>query len=76
MGWAGRLFFDLEERLAGLSAKGDGIERLSEVVDFELLRPEFVVLCKQPGNWREVTAPFHTGAAARRGPGRGWAGGP
>ena len=33
-------FFDLEERLALLSAKGDGLERLSAVVDFELFRPE------------------------------------
>jgi IS5 family transposase len=33
-------FFDLEERLAGLSAKGDGLERLSAVIDFELFRPE------------------------------------
>ena len=33
-------FFDLEERLAGLSAKGDGLQRLSAVVDFELFRPE------------------------------------
>jgi transposase, IS5 family len=33
-------FFDVEERLAGLSAKGDGLERLSAVVDFELFRPE------------------------------------
>jgi transposase, IS5 family len=32
--------FDLEERLAGLSAKGDGLERLGAVVDFELFRPE------------------------------------
>ena len=33
-------FFDIEERLAGLSKKGDGLERLSAVVDFELFRPE------------------------------------
>jgi IS5 family transposase len=33
-------FFDLEERLALLSAKGDGLERLSAVIDFELFRPE------------------------------------
>ena len=33
-------FFDLEQRLAGLSAKGDGLERLSAVIDFELFRPE------------------------------------
>jgi transposase, IS5 family len=32
--------FDLEERLALLSAKGDGLERLGSVVDFELFRPE------------------------------------
>lgn len=33
-------FFDLEERLAGLSRKGDDLERLNAVVDFELFRPE------------------------------------
>jgi transposase, IS5 family len=33
-------FFEVEERLALLSAKGDGLERLAAVVDFEILRPE------------------------------------
>jgi IS5 family transposase len=33
-------FFDVEERLAGLSRKGDELERLAAVVDFELFRPE------------------------------------
>ena len=33
-------FFDLEDRLARLSAKGDELERLSAVVEFELFRPE------------------------------------
>jgi IS5 family transposase len=33
-------FFDLEERLAGLSRKGDDLERLNSVIDFELFRPE------------------------------------
>ncbi len=33
-------FFDLEERLAGLSKKGDDLERLAAVVDFEQFRPE------------------------------------
>ena len=33
-------FFDLEERLALLSAKDDGLERLRAVIDFELFRPE------------------------------------
>ena len=32
--------FDLEERLTLPSAKGDGLERLAAVVDFELFRPE------------------------------------
>jgi transposase, IS5 family len=33
-------FFDVAERLAGLSRKGDELERLSAVIDFELFRPE------------------------------------
>jgi transposase, IS5 family len=33
-------FFDVEERLAGLSRKGDDLERLQTVVDFELFRAE------------------------------------
>jgi IS5 family transposase len=32
-------FFDVDERLKQLSAKGDSLERLSAVVDFELFRP-------------------------------------
>jgi IS5 family transposase len=31
-------FFDIEERLQPLSAKGDCLERLSAVIDFELFR--------------------------------------
>lgn len=31
--------FDVDERLAALSAAGDPLERLSGVVDFELFRP-------------------------------------
>lgn len=33
-------FFDLEERLAGLSRKSDDLERLAAVVDFELFWDE------------------------------------
>ena len=33
-------FFDIEVRLSGLSRKGDELERLAAVVDFELFRPE------------------------------------
>ena len=32
--------FDVEDRLARLSEKGDDLERLQAVVDFELFRPE------------------------------------
>ncbi len=31
-------FFDVDERLKELSAKGDALERLNAVVDFELFR--------------------------------------
>ena len=33
-------FFDVEERLKELSAKGDALERLNAVVDFELFRAD------------------------------------
>ena len=33
-------FFDVDERLKDLSAKGDALERLSRIVDFELFRPD------------------------------------
>ena len=32
-------FFDLDDRLAELSAKGDGLERVQALVDFEMFRP-------------------------------------
>ena len=33
-------FFDVDERLKDLSAKGDHLERLGAIVDFELFRPD------------------------------------
>ena len=33
-------FFDLDARLAELSAKGDDLERISGLVDFEIFRPD------------------------------------
>ena len=33
-------FFDVEERLKQLSVKGDNLERLNAVVDFELFRAD------------------------------------
>ena len=35
-------FFDVDERLKALSAKGDQLERLSVIVNFELFRPDLV----------------------------------
>ena len=33
-------FFDVEERMAALSAKGDSLEKLARLVHFERLRPD------------------------------------
>src|SRR4028119_2152606 len=33
-------FFDVDERLRELSAKGDALERLNGIIDFELFRPD------------------------------------
>src|SRR3954463_15128357 len=33
-------FFDLDERLRDLSAKGDDLERLNAIIDFDLFRPD------------------------------------
>lgn len=33
-------FFDFDERLKELSAKGDVLERLSCIIDFELFQPD------------------------------------
>jgi IS5 family transposase len=33
-------FFDLDERLSDLSAKGDDLERLNAIIDFDLFRPD------------------------------------
>ena len=35
-------FFDVDERLKDLSAKGDALERLKAIVDFELFRPDLM----------------------------------
>jgi transposase, IS5 family len=39
---AGRIagFFDIEERLRELSAKGDDLERIKDLIDFEMFRPD------------------------------------
>jgi IS5 family transposase len=40
MGLGMPAFFDIDERLAALSAKGDDLERINGIVDFELFRPQ------------------------------------
>ena len=42
-------FFDVDERLKQLSAKGDGLERLKAVVDFELFRADLVLAANKSG---------------------------
>ena len=38
-------FFDVDERLRELSAKGDDLERIAGLVDFEMFRPDWKTLC-------------------------------
>ncbi len=40
-------FFDVDERLKELSAKGDDLERLSAIVDFELFWPDLARAVRQ-----------------------------
>ena len=44
-------FFDIDERLRELSAKGDDLERLNAIVDFEIFRADL------ERAYREPTAP-------------------
>ena len=39
-------FFDVDERLKELSAKGDALERLNAAVDFELFRAALERRCR------------------------------
>jgi len=38
-------FFDVDERLARLSGLGDQLEVFSQIVDFEVFRPDLERLC-------------------------------
>ncbi|HEX2525177.1 MAG TPA: IS5 family transposase [Geminicoccus sp.] len=51
-------FFDVEERLAGLSKKGDDLERLAAVVDFQLFRPELEAAVPRADRSRGGRPPF------------------
>ena len=41
-----RGFFEVEERLRDLSAKGDDLERLNGIFDFEVFRPDWRGRCR------------------------------
>src|SRR5215472_2610944 len=51
-------FFDIDERLKQLSAKGDGLERLSAVVDFELFRADLERAVRRSERARGGRPPF------------------
>ena len=51
-------FFDIEERLAGLSKKGDDLERLATVIDFELSAPNSSAPCRGRIDRRVGGLPF------------------
>jgi transposase, IS5 family len=51
-------FFDVEERLAGLSKKGDDLERLNAVVDFELFRSELEAAAPRADRSKGGRPPF------------------
>ena len=51
-------FFDVEDRLWELSAKGDDLERMAALVDFERFRPESLswngARIRVPGRFRHI----------------------
>src|ERR687898_371360 len=51
-------FFDIEERLKELSAKGDTLERLNGLVDFELFRPDLERAVRRADRSRGGRPPF------------------
>jgi transposase, IS5 family len=51
-------FWDVEERLAELSAEGDPLEKLSETVNFEIFRPILLRALRQAGPSRMGRPPF------------------
>lgn len=51
-------FWDIENRLAELSAEGDPLEKLSATVDFEVFRPILLRALRQAGPLRLGRPPF------------------
>lgn len=51
-------FFDIDERLTALSAKGDALEKVERLVDFERFRPLFERAVPLPITPGETLPPF------------------
>ena len=51
-------FFDVDERLKQLSAKGDSLERLNAVIDFELFRADSGRAVPRSGRVKGGRPPF------------------
>jgi IS5 family transposase len=51
-------FFDVDERLNDLSAKGDDLERLLAVVNFELFRPDLARAVPRSNGTKGGRPPF------------------
>jgi len=51
-------FFDIEERLRELSAKGDDLERLNAIVDFEIFRTDLAQAVRRSDGSRGGRPPF------------------
>ena len=51
-------FFDIDERLRELSAKGDDLERLNAIVDFEVFRPDLARAVLRSDGSRGGRPPF------------------
>jgi IS5 family transposase len=51
-------FFDMDERLREISAKGDALERLNAIVDFELFRPDLARAVPRSDGSRGGRPPF------------------
>ena len=53
-------FFDVDERLRELSAKGDDLERIGALVDFAMFRAELEQPCRAPTARRAAGPPSIT----------------
>jgi transposase, IS5 family len=51
-------FFDVDERLSALSAKGDDLERVKSLVDFEMFRPALEMVVPRADRSKGGRPPF------------------